>query len=220
MRDRDGWRAEDEDDSDDDGGADLARDEGLFRIARIQEEHGFDRGREHQATRPCPSCGGFEARLLERGGQNTVRCATCNVHIYNAPKTETGERRRTAQTLRRPIKPGQQARILDRDLGRCVMCGTDRPPLSIGHLLSIEEGSRLGASTAELYSDANLAVMCEACNLGLSHRSVSPRNYAAIMFRLVRAELERSAAAEPGQPVSSRTGEVQATSQPPVTSPT
>ncbi len=54
----------------------------------------------------------------------------------------------------------QQARILDRDHGRCVLCGTHED-LTIGHLLSLEDGARLGAATVELYSDANLAAMCE-----------------------------------------------------------
>ena len=49
-------------------------------------------------------------------------------------------------------------------------------------------GLALGASAALLNDDANLAAMCEACNLGLSGRSVSPRTYGAIMYRLVQAE--------------------------------
>lgn len=173
--------------------ADLERDVALLRIGRLREEHGLQSGRAYVSARPCSRCGGTDARLIERGGQNTVRCSVCNVHIYNAPKTETGQSPRTVRALRRAIKPGQQARIFDRDLQRCVMCGTNGAPLTIGHLLSVEDGTRLGATTAELYSDANLAVMCETCNLGFSGRSISPRSYAAIMFRLVRAEQDRCA---------------------------
>jgi hypothetical protein len=61
-------------------------------------------------------------------------------------------------------------------------------------LLAIEDGLDLGATVTELNSDANLAAMCEACNLGLPHGpgSVNPRTYAIIMWRLVQAELRRT----------------------------
>jgi hypothetical protein len=74
-----------------------------------------------------------------------------------------------------------------------VLCGsTDE--LTIGHLLSIEDGARLGATEFELNSDANLVAMCEACNLGLLHsaKSVTPRTFAVLVWRLVQAELQRS----------------------------
>lgn len=66
--------------------------------------------------------------------------------------------------------------------------------LTIGHLLAIEDGARLGATEIELYSDANLATMCEACNIGLRHgpRSLTPRTYAVIIWRLTQAELGRA----------------------------
>ena len=171
--------------------AQLQREENLFRVGRLREEHGFDTGRPFPSSRPCPTCGGFDGLLREVNGQNTVRCRECFTHIYNAAKTETGESPRTVRTMRQGVKPSQHARIFDRDLRRCVLCGTGEPPLTLGHLLSVEDGVRLGATAADLASDSNLAVMCEACNSGLSHRSVSPRSYAAIMFRLVIAERER-----------------------------
>lgn len=59
--------------------------------------------------------------------------------------------------------------------------------------MSIEDGARLGATEFELNSDSNLAAMCEACNLGLLHgpKSLTPRTYAVLMWRLVQAELAR-----------------------------
>jgi 5-methylcytosine-specific restriction endonuclease McrA len=119
----------------------------------------------YTSRKPCPRCGTTKAVLIRRSNQNTVRCADCRTLLYNAPKTETGEKTRTVRTLRPRIKPSQQARILDRDGGRCVLCGST-DALTIGHLLSIEDGADLGATVTELNSDANLAAMCEACNLG------------------------------------------------------
>jgi hypothetical protein len=165
------------------------------------------RGEERQpwTARPgdeCKACGTAEAVLVKRGGQNTVRCAFCDALLYNAPKTETGERARTVETLRAGIKPSLQARILDRDNGRCAICGHDGE-MQIGHLLSIEEGARLGAPTDLLNDEANLAAMCEPCNLGYSSRSVNPRMYAAIMYRLVQAEqIRRLAGTASTPPVS------------------
>ena len=180
-----GWDTDDDPDS-------RVVEEGQFRIARVREEHGYDRGAPYTAARPCQRCGGTDAFIRKVNNQNTVRCAVDNFLIYNADQTETGEKPRTVKTLRKSIKPNQQARIFERDLRRCVLCGTDELPLTIGHFVSVEEGRRLGATLQELYSDANLGVMCEACNFGLGQRSISPRLYAAIMVRLVQAEERRA----------------------------
>jgi hypothetical protein len=98
------------------------------------------------------------------------------------------------KTLRRSIRPAQQSRILDRDHGRCTLCGTTED-LTIGHLLSFQDGVRLGATRTELYSDENLAAMCEACNAGLLHgpSSVNARTYAVIVWRLVQAQAPQPA---------------------------
>jgi 5-methylcytosine-specific restriction endonuclease McrA len=165
---------------------------GLDKLGQIRRPFDVRDGKPYTARHPCLKCGTTEARLVKRGNQNTVRCARCNRLLYNAPKVETGERPRTVKTLRTGIKPSQQARILDRDAGRCVLCGS-YDELTIGHLLSIEDGLRLGATAAELNSDANLAAMCEACNLGLPHgpSSINPRTYAVIMWRLAQMEMLR-----------------------------
>ncbi|MCP3992062.1 MAG: hypothetical protein GY724_23525 [Actinomycetia bacterium] len=166
---------------------------GLDHVRDIQRSLDEPNSRPHTAREPCPKCQTAEARIVVRGNQNTVRCARCWRMLYNAPKTETGQRPRTVKTLRRRIKPSQQARILDRDAGRCVLCGSTAD-LTIGHLLSIEDGAALGTSATELNSDGNLAAMCEACNIGLVRwpKSVNPRTYAVIMWRLLQAEMDRS----------------------------
>ena len=170
--------------------SDIAREDALWWIARTR---GQLRGaRDHEARDPCGTCGITDAVLIPRNGQNTVRCQKCGRLLYNAPKTDTGETPRTASTLRRDVKAGQQARILDRDNGRCVLCGRSDEPVTIGHLLSVQDGYALGADAKLLGDDANLAAMCEGCNLGLASRSVNPRTYAAIMYRLVQADMART----------------------------
>lgn len=153
------------------------------------------RARAHRARDPCPDCNTYQAQLLVVGNQATVRCDSCGRFLYNAPLTETGERKRSVRTLRKGVRPAQQARILNRDRGRCVLCGST-DDLTIGHLLSVADGAALGATEHELNSDANLAAMCEGCNLGLLHAegSVTPRTYAVLIWRLVQAELRRKAA--------------------------
>ena len=167
----------------------LRRDEAQWWIDRMRGQLG-PTARRHTARHPCPECSVTSAVLEEKGGQDTVRCAQCGRLLYNAPRTETGRRPRTAATVRRDIKAGQQARVLERDQGRCLLCRRADIPLNVGHLLSVEEGLALGASEAELFDDANLAAMCEACNLGLAGLSVSPRTY-AVMLWLLRAERQR-----------------------------
>jgi 5-methylcytosine-specific restriction endonuclease McrA len=130
---------------------------------------------------PCRFCGCTTGCREVRGRQNCIFCDKCGRHAYNAPKTETGDAPRTVETVRRRIKPGQQARMLGRDHGRCVLCGRRDQHLVIGHVLSIDEGRTLGATGDLLYDDANLITLCEACNLGQGKRSPSPGTYAAIV---------------------------------------
>jgi 5-methylcytosine-specific restriction endonuclease McrA len=149
--------------------------------------------RSFVARSKCERCDSTDALLVIRGRQATIRCAHCNRFLYNAPRHETGAERRTVTTLRHSIRPSQQARILNRDHGCCILCGR-RDELTIAHLLSLEDGHRLGVAEANLYCDANLAAMCEACNLGLRHdaKSVSARTYLATLWHLVQAEESRS----------------------------
>ncbi len=158
----------------------------IARMRNILEQSGST---PHDMRKPC-ACGCPLGVLTIRGNQNSVSCARCKTFIYNAPKTETGQKQRTVRTLRQTIKPAQQARVLDRDHGRCVLCGT-ADELTIGHLLSIADGCALGAIESELNHDANLAAMCEGCNAGLGSRSVSTRTYLIIMLKILQAEIRR-----------------------------
>ena len=186
-----------------------------FYLERAREKLP-DGGGKPFVPRACKWCGSTNSTLREKNGQNTVYCDDCGRHYYNAPKVETGQRPRTVATVRASIKPLQQARILDRDQGRCVLCGT-REHLTIGHLLSIEEAYRMGEVGPELHDDANLAAMCEACNLGLGRHSVSPRTYAVIMYRLVQAEVARGVRASSTPPGPGEQRQLISPAEPPLT---
>jgi hypothetical protein len=113
----------------------------------------------------CQYCGSLDGYIIEKNGQDTVRCSTCNRHQYNAPRVETGREPRTVTTVHNGIKPAQRARILVRD-GRCVLCGA-RENLHVGHLVPVEAGLAQGLTELQLNDDENLAAMCAECNLGL-----------------------------------------------------
>jgi hypothetical protein len=140
------------------------------------------------AREPCPNCGSTNAAIWPRNGQNVVTCNDCDRFLYNAPKHETGEAPRTVATLRPNLKPSQQARILDRDLRRCIMCGT-RDNLCIGHFLSVKDGLALGVPMEVIESDENKAAMCEADNLGLQAHSVSARFYVSLLAALLHPDV-------------------------------
>lgn len=163
----------------------LRRDEAGFYIGQMRNQLGT--ARRYRSRFPCPRCATTDAWLRLSGGQNSVRCASCGSHLYNAPKTETGQVAKTAKTVRRGVKPSQQARILERDHGRCLLCG-GRDDLHIGHLLSVDDGAALGVDERLLNADANLAAMCRFCNEGLGRRSVSARTYAVFTWHLLEAE--------------------------------
>lgn len=133
---------------------------------------------------PCKWCGHLDGRLLPTNGQNVVRCASCQRACYNAPKTETGEAVRSIAS-RPNIKPSKRARIIERDNGACVSCHRDDVPLHVGHLLSVKDGHKLGATDEELYSEENLALTCEECNAGFSSRSMSLR----LVYRILQARI-------------------------------
>lgn len=137
---------------------------------------------------PCRSCGSTEKRIYwDQNGQDVVRCAACDAYAYCAPRSETGRAVRTLDA-RRDLRPRQRSRIFARDLGRCVMCGSDDPGrLDIGHLLSLKEGHALGVPDEMLGADDNLAVMCRECNGWLGAGSIAP----VMLARLLRARALR-----------------------------
>jgi hypothetical protein len=170
--------------------ADLETEDRKFYLARMRESLQVAGAKPHDMRTPCTHCGFTLGVLRVVGHQNTVRCARCDQHSYNAPKWETGDGQRKVKTLRRHMTPSQQARILERDHGRCILCGGSED-LTIGHLLSIADGTALGALESEMNDDANLAAMCEGCNAGLGKRSVSTRTYLLITLRILQAEIRR-----------------------------
>lgn len=146
----------------------------------IQEPNGDG---HHPLRKPCHQCGGEKGKIIEKGAQDTVRCLGCNTFQYNAPRAETGKEVRHVKT-RELLKPGFRAEILARDNGRCVLCGTGAKsePLHVGHLLSIVEGKKLGLTEDDLNVEENLAAMCDACNLGLSQKTLPLRLWASILM--------------------------------------
>ena len=135
--------------------------------------------------KPC-LCTCETGYIRERNGQQCVYCGRCHRHQYNAPKSETGLAQRSVSS--RPLlKPARRARILERDNGACVGCHRSDVILHVGHLLSVEDGRRLGASEDEIWSDENLAAMCEECNLGFGKLTVSLR----LVYRILQARVAR-----------------------------
>jgi hypothetical protein len=135
----------------------------------------------HPLREPCRRCGWGDGILLPVNGQDTVRCAKCNRHCYNAPRSETGRERRSVST-RPSIRPSQRSRILVRDSFACIFCHRTDLPLDIGHLVSVHDGHIVGMSDADLACDGNLATMCAPCNSGQGRRSLPPALLAAAIW--------------------------------------
>lgn len=126
---------------------------------------------------PCRVCGGLEGSILEKTGQDTVRCVACDAWVYNAPRVETGRKQRSVTTVHAAIKPKQRMRILDRASSRCEVCGS-RGNLHVGHvghIVSVVAGLNYGMTEVELNDDENLMAMCEECNLGQGAEPMSLR---------------------------------------------
>jgi hypothetical protein len=123
----------------------------------------------YQATRPCKSCGGHDAWIETKNGQDMVSCLTCadRPWIYNAPKAETGRKARTLSS-REGITPSQKARILAAHDHCCIACG-HRPPevqLDLEHIIAREVAYAYGCLDWLIDSEWNLAPMCAECNSG------------------------------------------------------
>lgn len=135
----------------------------------------------YQMRVPCPACGHQLGVVQEKNGQDTVRCAKCNRHCYNAPRVETGREQRTVTTVHNGIKPKQRARILSRASARCEVCGA-RGNLHVGHIVSVDAGLRAGLTERELNDDENLLCQCEECNLGWGKEPM-PLRLAVVVLR-------------------------------------
>lgn len=130
---------------------------------------------------PCRWCGSEEGTIRDVNGQDTVRCASCRRFLYNAPRHETGKKVRSINE-RPDIKPSRRRQLLERDNHTCISCHRNDRPLTIGHLLSVKQGRQMDVPDDLLFSDENLAVMCEECNSGYSFNSVGAR----LMYQMIR----------------------------------
>lgn len=149
-----------------------------------------------EMRQPCANCGCGEGVAEDRNGQDVVRCMWCNTYAYCRPRNESG--RPVRHVRNRPnIKPSQRARIFDRDGKRCTLCNETEGVMHLGHMLSVEHGRRLGCTDDELFSDENLAVMCELCNLGYGRQTLNLRMVAAILQARARWGREAEVRDEP-----------------------
>lgn len=139
----------------------------------------------YQMREPCRKCGGTAGVIRPASGQNCVYCASCNTWCYNAPKIETGERQRSVISVHENMSPSKRARILVRANKHCELCGASDGILVAGHILSVENGLKLGLTERELNDDENLAAMCEACNSGLGRMTLPLR----LMLAILRARV-------------------------------
>lgn len=136
---------------------------------------------------PCKRCDSLGGYITETGAQDVVRCSSCDAFAYNAPRTETGKSVRTVQTTHELIKPKQRARVIERDCGHCVACGSTAN-LHVGHVVSVKDAHDLGMSDADINSDDNLVTLCAECNLGWGERSMRVNLYVAILIRRHRSK--------------------------------
>lgn len=120
---------------------------------------------------PC-KCGWIYGKIHPKGGQNCVYCTECDAFQYNAPKVETGQKKRSISTIRNQPKPKQRSRILSLDSYRCGLCHATDKPLQIGHIVSVKDCLSLRWRVKQINSDDNLFAICEECNLGESSQSL------------------------------------------------
>lgn len=130
---------------------------------------------------PCPYCGSTDGRIVERNGQDTVRCLACDRHCYNAPRTETGREVRSVTTVHNGIKSKLRTKILQRDGYQCVLCKSTTSNLHVGHVVSVDAGFATGLTDAEINDEENLIATCEECNLGQGAQPIPLRIAIAIL---------------------------------------
>lgn len=135
---------------------------------------------QFEMRKPCPNCGGTEGCIVEKNGQDTVRCTSCARFCYNAPRVETGREQRSVTTVHEAIRPKQRARILARASARCEVCGA-RGNLHVGHIVSVVVGLNFSLTEVELNDDENLLCLCEECNLGQGKEPMPLRVAAAVL---------------------------------------
>ncbi len=133
----------------------------------------------------CRNCGSTAGEWRSRNGQLPVFCADCGVHAqYNVPHVAAGVKPNTPEN-RPGLSASRRARILDRDGGRCALCGRAGQKLHVSHVVSRRDALEVGFDAAIvdrlIDSDDNLAAFCQDCNLGLGKSTVSPATYLTIV---------------------------------------
>lgn len=141
---------------------------------------------------PCPGCGHTRGHIVEKNGQDTVRCLSCDRYCYCAPRTETGRAQRTVTTVHNGIKPKLRTKILERDGYRCVLCKAVDVPLHTGHVVSVAAGLAAGLTASLLNNEENLIAQCEECNAGQGDSPIP----LSIAIAILRARLAWKAAQE------------------------
>lgn len=134
---------------------------------------------------PCAKCNHGEGYFVERNGQSVVYCWECQAYQYNAPKVETGVRRRTVAS-REGITPSVRARVLASHGHACIACGRTallhNVVIHLDHLISRAQAEAAGCLDGLIDSEWNLAPMCEECNLG--KRTDSPE-FIQLIYRVL-----------------------------------
>ncbi len=141
---------------------------------------------------PCGLCGALEAVLTKVGHSWRANCV-CGVYIKWVSNAELGVDPDSKRT-RPGIPPSQRRRIFERDGYRCIMDGRgpdDGARLEIGHLISVADGERIGATHDEIWNDNNLATFCDVCNSGQGDASL-PLPLVYRLYRNLQARITRS----------------------------
>lgn len=188
---------------------------GILGVAAARDELAAGRKARFNAERRCRRCGSDVVDVDPKGQHLSARCAECGTFSYNMPRYEVGLAPRPVTDVRPEISASRRAWILDRDNWRCVMCGrpaADDVQITVGHLVSVKDGQRLGAEESLVWDDLNLAAMCDTCQLGLRDVSVSAVAYLAL--QLVRARRARRDGLWPAEAGSAADGQVGETTKP------
>lgn len=139
-----------------------------------------------EMRQPCPTCTSPFGYVERRNGQACVLCSACHRWVYNAPRTETGERQRSLTTVHGGIKPKLRAAVLMRANGHCELCGADLSRIDrwdVGHLVSVKDGMAEGLTDAEINHQENLCALCAECNAGIGEHSITLRMILRIALR-------------------------------------
>lgn len=139
----------------------------------------------------CRGCDHEFGRIVEKGAQDCVYCLDCGRHCYNAPRTETGKKVRSVQTVHEAIKPKLRVRVLTGANGRCQLCGKgpdSGATMHVSHMVSVKQGMALGMTDEEMNSEANLICACDECNLGLGQETIPLRLALAMIMAKTRVQ--------------------------------